>query len=318
MGKNEKTDNKLIVDGNREIIGVKPTQVVELIRDALQISKEYTLNLLQHKAFCKIRKVLLTRWLNTEPGEGGYEGEDYEAKLSQDQLLFFLGGAGRTGKSRVIDAVSRFCCGWKRDECIMKTALTGKAATLIHGRTLASFLLSIERSKDTDFIGVDITVIDEVSMMTKPDWTKLDKLLRQYKRLSGVPFGGIHIILVGDFLQLPPVGLDSIYIDPRNKQYFSTVDIDGFLNQFVFVMIQNEVKGVQLLDWEGGLKLTKDHENDLSAETVFVTRDNATRTAINNECITATAERLPAGHYSFRIVGNFKGALCGLSRRDVE
>ncbi|OWZ08740.1 LOW QUALITY PROTEIN: hypothetical protein PHMEG_00018666 [Phytophthora megakarya] len=199
--KNEKTDNKLIVDGNREIIGVRPTQVVELIRDALQsesmlwnsrgdtetcsvyptvaaVSKEYTLNLLQHKAFCKIGKALLTRWLITEPGEGGYEGEDYEANLSQDQLLFFLGGAGGTGKSRVIDAVSRFCCGWKRDEGILKAALTGKAATLIHGRTLAK--------KGADFIGVDIIVIDEVSMMRNPDWTKLDKLLRQYKPLSGV------------------------------------------------------------------------------------------------------------------------------------
>lgn len=124
----------------------------------------------------------------------------------------------------------------------MKTALTGKAATLIQGRTLASFMLSLERAKVADFLGVIMLVIDEVSMLSKPDWLILDKLLRRYKRVPGVPFGGIHVILVGDFLQLPPVRADPIYFDSRHKLKCSTVDIEGFLlwRRFESVVVLEE------------------------------------------------------------------------------
>jgi AAA+ superfamily predicted ATPase len=43
----------------------------------------------------------------------------------------FFGGAGGTGKSRVIDAISAFCVSWHRESSLVKTALIGKAATLI-------------------------------------------------------------------------------------------------------------------------------------------------------------------------------------------
>ncbi|OWZ08229.1 hypothetical protein PHMEG_00019259 [Phytophthora megakarya] len=141
----------------------------------------------------------------------------------------FLGGAGGTGKSRVIDAVSAFCSSWHHDDSIVKTALTGKAATLIGGRTLASFLLRLRRAiKEKKFTPLDLLVIDEVSMMSKAEWLKVDKLLRRYKQVLGVPFGGVHIVLVGDFLQMPPVNADPVYIDPVDKAKPSTSDIEGF------------------------------------------------------------------------------------------
>ncbi|POM61642.1 hypothetical protein PHPALM_29314 [Phytophthora palmivora] len=221
--KDNSTDNKLIAEVGENDSSNWPTQVVELIRDALQpenmlwssdedarlsgnqfptlaaVSKEFPSYPLQHVAFCKIGKSLLTRWLKTHPSQSDYQGSNFEHQLSRDQLLFFLGGAGGTGKSRIIDSVTRLCGGWKRDTCVLKTGLTGKAVTLFQGRTLASFILSLERSKTAHFLSVDIFVIDEVSMLTKPDWLKLDRLLRRYKRVPGVPFGGIHIVLVGDF-----------------------------------------------------------------------------------------------------------------------
>ncbi|EGZ24069.1 hypothetical protein PHYSODRAFT_250339 [Phytophthora sojae] len=43
-----------------------------------------------------------------------------------------------------------------------------------------------------------------------------------------VPFGGVHIVLVGDFLQLPPVRAGSIYLDPMYKARPSTVGVQGF------------------------------------------------------------------------------------------
>lgn len=69
------------------------------------------------------------------------------------QLRMFLGGEGGTGKSGVIDAIEAFCCSWSHRSSIIKTALTGKATTIIGGQPLASFLLSLE--KGLSAIGVE-------------------------------------------------------------------------------------------------------------------------------------------------------------------
>jgi hypothetical protein len=366
--KDSSTDATLVQPNSQGQLMPRETKVVELIHDALNpkhmvwypiasasvdrahfptlctVSKEFTLNKLQHAAFCKIGKVLLTRWLRDEPSAadpgGGYQGPDYENELTQDQLLFFLGGAGGTGKSRVIDAVTKFCSSWRRSTCILKTALTGKAATLIHGRTLASFMLSLERANSSDFVGVDILVIDEVSMLTKSNWLKLDKLLRRYKRVPGVPFGGIHVVLVGDFLQLPPVGADPIYVDPRDKVHYSTTDIEGFYLWRRFesaIVLEESVRFRNDPEWGAGCAAARlgqwsqsfidminsrlvasTTSGNWSAETVFVTPDNATRAAINHEFVIETAKRLAPGNYPIRLVANFKGTLSHLSRHDVE
>ena len=51
-------------------------------------------------------------------------------------------------------------------------------------------------------------IIDEISMMSKRTFEMLEYVLRL--KDPGRRFGGIQVILVGDFMQLPPV---------RNKRY---------------------------------------------------------------------------------------------------
>lgn len=48
-------------------------------------------------------------------------------------------------------------------------------------------------------------VIDEVSMLSAALLWKLDQIGRVVRRNSTVPFGGIQVIVIGDFFQLPPV-----------------------------------------------------------------------------------------------------------------
>lgn len=100
------------------------------------------------------------------------------------------------------------------------TALSGTAAVLINGRTLHSFL-GINLAQDTPerlyykckekykktynkLIALKILIIDEISMMDVELFNKIDDYLKLIK-CSNKPFGGIQIILLGDFVQLPPV-----------------------------------------------------------------------------------------------------------------
>ena len=49
-------------------------------------------------------------------------------------------------------------------------------------------------------------IVDEVSMLGRNMMARVDKGLRQATTHLDTPFGGISVILIGDFAQLPPVG----------------------------------------------------------------------------------------------------------------
>ena len=64
---------------------------------------------------------------------------------------------------------------------------------------------------------IDILIIDEVSLMSDKFLECLEYVLRKVRRID-LPFGGINVIMVGDFYQLPPVEDDycfksKIFID---------------------------------------------------------------------------------------------------------
>jgi hypothetical protein len=172
---------------------------------------------------------LLRRWRSAPADLQKVNTLISDEELSNRQLLMFLGGEGGTGKSRVIGAIQEMCRSWCRPDALVVTALTGKAASLIEGRTLASFEMSLKVGDSHAAVqAVDCLIIDEVSMMSKDQLLRLDRLLRKAKRVKSVPFGGIHIILVGDFLQLPPVGADPLFTDPMKKAKASLTDLEGY------------------------------------------------------------------------------------------
>ena len=100
------------------------------------------------------------------------------------------------------------------------TATTGIAATHIGGVSLHNFagiglghgtveqLVSrIQAKKETSmkWQQVQVLVVDEVSMLDADLFDKIEHIARKLKRKDLRPFGGIQLLLVGDFLQLPPV-----------------------------------------------------------------------------------------------------------------
>lgn len=51
----------------------------------------------------------------------------------------------------------------------------------------------------------EVLIIDEVSMVDGDLFDKLAHIAKRFRRKEGTPFGGIQLIMTGDFFQLPPV-----------------------------------------------------------------------------------------------------------------
>lgn len=145
-----------------------------------------------------------------------------------------LGRAG-TGKTVVAEIVCRGLRAKGKD--VQMTATTGVAATQNQARTVHNLLqcgaadapveevvsryLSRMRA-DPDAYGhlrrMDAMMIDEVSMMTIDFLEKIDRILRCVRGVDE-PFGGVQVVLIGDFAQLPPV-MPSAAAQRRRKMHY--------------------------------------------------------------------------------------------------
>jgi ATP-dependent DNA helicase PIF1 len=144
----------------------------------------------------------------------------YEAILQGRSI--FLTGSGGTGKSYLIGEVYTAIHA-TTTRALSLTAMTGCAALLLHprARTLHSWAgiglgdapahvlvetVRVNKRAAMRWRVADILVIDEVSMLTPELFEKLDAVGRAIRRRN-CPFGGIQLVFVGDFYQLPPVSV---------------------------------------------------------------------------------------------------------------
>lgn len=173
-------------------------------------------------------------------GESSSEAGCSMAELSTDQRavaaavlaggnVFFTGNAG-TGKSHVLRQLvqelrRRYAPATGKhtvatDESICVTASTGIAAAALGGITLHSFagvglgdqpaeqlLGRLSKVAKTRWRRCRVLVIDEISMLDGQLLDKLDMIARVVRGEASTVFGGIQVVLCGDFFQLPPVGL---------------------------------------------------------------------------------------------------------------
>jgi ATP-dependent exoDNAse (exonuclease V) alpha subunit len=124
-------------------------------------------------------------------------------------LVMVLGGAG-TGKTTFLHELRR-----RAGARQVFLAPTGVAALQLGGQTIHS-LFGIPRrilnpdevkphARSRKLLGkIERLVIDEVSMVRCDLLDVVDRCLRTARNVPE-PFGGVQVVLVGDFLQLPPV-----------------------------------------------------------------------------------------------------------------
>lgn len=129
----------------------------------------------------------------------------------------YLTGEPGSGKTHTINEFVQ----WLRSSGIEPsvTAATGIAATHVGGMTLHSWSgigvaeylsrADVDRIASKEHVAkriakAKVLIIEEISMLSATTFEMADKICREVRR-ENKPFGGLTVILVGDFFQLPPV-----------------------------------------------------------------------------------------------------------------
>ncbi|ETV85620.1 hypothetical protein H257_02239 [Aphanomyces astaci] len=107
--------------------------------------------------------------------------------------------------------------------CTVKGVLESRMSSLLPPSQSTEFGMhnltpsTVHEAKEADEKGVPgytedlkLLLVDEMSMMNKQQLVRLDEALRARTKLD-LPFGGINVVLAGDFFQMPPVGGKPLY-----------------------------------------------------------------------------------------------------------
>jgi len=147
--------------------------------------------------------------------------DDARKILLQGSNVLLTGAAG-SGKTFLLESFAR----WKREQnCrVSVTATTGMAAANISGTTIHNWSGigvrgRVELENDAVVNGIadrmqkkfkdaiiksEILIIDEISGLHAYQLSAIDKIVRRVRKREE-PFGGVQVVLCGDFFQLPPI-----------------------------------------------------------------------------------------------------------------
>jgi len=129
----------------------------------------------------------------------------------------YLTGSAGSGKTFLLNKYISYLD--SHDINVAITASTGIAATHMNGMTIHSWsgigIRSFLEEKDLEqledkkyiwkrFEKARVLIIDEVSMLHASQLDMVERVCRRFKR-NDKPFGGLQVILSGDFFQLPPI-----------------------------------------------------------------------------------------------------------------
>jgi len=137
-----------------------------------------------------------------------------EIMLSGEHVL--LTGPAGSGKTYVLrEFIAR-----ARDagKSVAVTATTGLAASHLGGTTIHAWsgigvadelppraAEHVSKTRAAAILKADVLIIDEISMLHDFRLDMVDQMLRGVRNKPDKPFGGVQLIVCGDFFQLPPV-----------------------------------------------------------------------------------------------------------------
>lgn len=139
----------------------------------------------------------------------------YAYNLILEGKNIFITGGGGVGKTALLN----YYISKHRKKNLGVTSTTGTSAILLNGNTIHSYLGLGTGNKSVELLLANIEnnyfkkkkwkmlktlIIDEISMLSSEFFDKLESLARLVRK-NDKPFGGIQLILSGDFCQLSPI-----------------------------------------------------------------------------------------------------------------
>ena len=156
------------------------------------------------------------------------------------------------GKSRVISALVDLATSWGHASAVIKLTPTGIVAanvsgTTIHtglgiavthrrGRTATDVNTEQVRACDAElerWATVRLVIIDEMSLIDKSLLCDINNSLQRVRE-NNEPFGGLSVVLAGDFYQLPPVASTPLYTVPRTSVRHAQREMAGLALYHMF------------------------------------------------------------------------------------
>jgi ATP-dependent DNA helicase PIF1 len=170
--------------------------------------------------------------------------------------MFFTGCAG-TGKSFLLERIVSGLQQLHGKGTVAVCASTGIAAVNVGGSTLHKFVglglcqfsrtalarvlkskmgkAKARRPQDLAWVNrwrrTETLVVDEVSMLNVDFFEAVEYIARVIREQPSVPFGGMQVILCGDFTQLPPVIKDHDQLAAANIYLFRSARWDECLDE---------------------------------------------------------------------------------------
>lgn len=217
---------------------------------------------------------------------------------AEGRSIFLTGSAG-VGKTFVLQYIIQHLTSVHGAKHVFVTASTGMAASHLGGSTLHAYsgvglgegtvdqwVHRLQRyGKDEQWRETKVLIIDEISMITGEFLDQLEQLARKVRpRSAQQVFGGIQVIVAGDFFQLPPVST------PEKRWAFEADCWSHFDRNTVLlteVMRQRDAPFIRILDQIRHNKL--DEANRRYLESLVVPEATATAPLHNQPAADSTA-----------------------------
>lgn len=195
----------------------------------------------------------------------------------------FLTGSAGAGKTY---ALNEFIREAKRlGKKVAVTASTGIAASHLNGNTIhswsgigvrdnlsRSFYDKMPKTRREKINKADILIVDEISMLHGDYLDMVDQVCRKIREAEETPFGGLQVVLSGDFFQLPPVVrrnngdalIDEPIVTPFAYNSVSWQELDPVILYLETQFRQDDDEFLEILNKIRAGEITRDHAEKIA------------------------------------------------------